>query len=69
MCMRDRFYGDIINRFAIGLGVIEKDVRELIGQWNLSRKRMKGMSGNRKMNKQMKRMMQDTEGGFDGFEM
>ncbi|RAH12034.1 MAG: signal recognition particle protein Srp19, partial [Methanobacteriota archaeon] len=47
----------------------EKDVRELIGQWNRSRKMMKGMSGNRKMNKQMKRMMRDTEMDFDGLEM
>jgi hypothetical protein len=30
---------------------------------------MKGMSGNRKMNKQMKRMMRDTEMDFDGLEM
>ena len=60
---------DRINRIARGSGVREKDVRELIGQWNRSRKMMKGMSGNRKMNKQMKKMMQETEGGFEDFEM
>ena len=60
---------DRIKRIARGSGVKEKDVRELIGQWNRSRKMMKGMSGNRKMNKQMKRMMRDTEMDFDGLEM
>ena len=60
---------DRIRRIARGSGVMEKDVRELIGQWNRSRKMMKGMSGNRKMNKQMKRMMRDTEMDFDGLEM
>jgi|TARA_B100001559_G_scaffold313533_1_gene312689 signal recognition particle subunit SRP54 len=60
---------DRIRRIARGSGVKEKDVRELIGQWNRSRKMMKGMSGNRKMNKQMKRMMRDSEMDFDGLEM
>ena len=32
-----------IRRVARGSGVREKDVRELIGQWNKSRKMMKGM--------------------------
>ena len=60
---------DRIKRIARGSGVKEKDVRELIGQWNRSRKMMKGMSGNRKMNKQMKRMMRDSELDLDGLEM
>ena len=61
---------DRIRRIARGSGVKEKDVRELIGQWNRSRKMMKGMSGNRKMNKQMKRMMRDSDmEGFDGLGM
>jgi hypothetical protein len=30
---------------------------------------MKGMSGNRKLNKQMKRMMRDTDMDLEGFEM
>ncbi|HIL65646.1 MAG TPA: signal recognition particle protein Srp19, partial [Candidatus Poseidoniales archaeon] len=54
-----------IRRVARGSGVNEKDVRELISQWNRSRKMMKGMSGNRKMNKQMKRMMKDTDMDLD----
>ena len=61
--------GAVIRRIARGSGVKEKDVRELIGQWNRSRKMMKGMSGNRKMNKQMKRMMKDPDMDFDGLEM
>ena len=31
--------------YSKGSGVREKDVRELIGQWNRSRKMMKGMEG------------------------
>lgn len=58
-----------INRVARGSGVREKDVRELIAQWNRSRKMMKGMSGNRKLNKQMKQMMRDTDMDLEGFEM
>jgi signal recognition particle subunit SRP54 len=57
-----------IRRVARGSGVMEKDVRELIAQWNRSRKMMKGMSGNRKMNKQMKRMMRDSDVDLDGLE-
>ena len=58
-----------ISRVARGSGVREKDVRELIAQWNRSRKMMKGMSGNRKLNKQMKRMMRETDMDLEGFEM
>jgi len=54
---------DRIRRIARGAGVREKDVRELIGQWNRSRKMMKGMGGNRQLNKQMRKMMKD--GDFD----
>ena len=57
-----------IRRVARGSGVMEKDVRELISQWNRSRKMMKGMSGNRKMNKQMKRMMRDSDEDLEGLE-
>ena len=60
---------DRIKRIARGSGVKEKDVRELIGQWNRSRKMMKGMSGNRKMNKQMKRLMRNSEMDMDDFGM
>ena len=56
---------DRIKRIARGSGVREKDVRELIGQWNRSRKMMKGMGGNRKLNKQMRKMMKDGEMDMD----
>jgi len=54
-----------IRRIARGSGVREKDVRELIGQWNRSRKMMKGMGGNRKLNKQMRKMMKDGDMDID----
>ncbi|MDA7492256.1 signal recognition particle receptor subunit alpha [Candidatus Poseidonia sp.] len=56
---------DRIRRIARGSGVREKDVRELIGQWNRSRKMMKGMGGNRKLNKQMRKMMKDGDMDVD----
>ena len=56
---------DRIRRVARGAGVREKDVRELIAQWNRSRKMMKGMGGNRKLNKQMRKMMKDGEMDLD----
>ena len=56
---------DRIKRIARGSGVREKDVRELIGQWNRSRKMMKGMGGNRKLNKQMRKMMKEGEMDID----
>ena len=58
---------DRIRRIARGSGVTEKDVRRLIGQWKRSKKMMKGMTGNRQMSKQMKRMMKDMDG--DDFDM
>ena len=48
-----------IRRIAKGSGVNEKDVRELLAQWNRSRKMMKGIRGNRQLRKQMKSMMSD----------
>ena len=56
---------DRIQRIARGSGVKEKDVRELIAQWKRSRKMMKGMGGNRKLNKQMRKMMKDGEMDMD----
>ena len=56
---------DRIRRIARGSGVREKDVRELIGQWNRSRKMMKGMGGNRKLNKQMRKMMKEGDMDMD----
>ena len=53
-----------IRRIAKGSGVNEKDVRELLAQWNRSRKMMKGIKGNRQLRKQMKSMMGD-ETDFD----
>ena len=55
-----------VRRIAKGSGVKEKDVRELIGQWNRSRKMMKGMGGNRRLNKQMRKMMKEGEMDLDG---
>ena len=54
-----------IQRIARGSGVKEKDVRELIAQWKRSRKMMKGMGGNRKLNKQMRKMMKDGDMDMD----
>lgn len=55
-----------VRRIARGSGVREKDVRELLAQWNRSRKMMKGMKGNRKMQRQMRSMMKDgSEGGLE----
>ncbi|MEC7168014.1 MAG: signal recognition particle receptor subunit alpha [Candidatus Thermoplasmatota archaeon] len=56
---------DRIQRIARGSGVKEKDVRELIAQWKRSRKMMKGMGGNRKLNKQMRKMRKDREMDMD----
>ena len=50
-----------IRRISRGAGVNEKDVRELIAQWNRSRKMMKGIRGNRQLRKQMKSMMGDMD--------
>ena len=50
-----------IRRIARGSGVKEKDVRELIAQWNKSKKMMKGIRGNRQLRKQMKSMMGDMD--------
>ena len=58
---------DRIKRIARGSGVRKKDVRERIGQWNRSRKMMKGMGGNRKLNKQMRKMMKEGDMDIDPF--
>ena len=46
-----------IRRIARGSGVDEKDVKELLGQWNRSRKMMRGMKGDRSFRRKMKSMM------------
>ena len=50
-----------IRRIARGSGVKEKNVRELLAQWNRSRKMMKGIKANRKLRRQMKGMMSDMD--------
>ena len=56
-----------IQRIARGSGVKEKDVRELIAQWKRSRKMMKGMGGNRKLNKQMRKDDERWRHGYGSF--
>ena len=46
-----------IRRIARGSGVEEKDVKELLAQWNRSRKMMRGMKGDRSFRRKMKSMM------------
>ena len=46
-----------IRRIARGSGVNEKDVKELLAQWNRSRKMMRGMKGDRSFRRKMKSMM------------
>ena len=46
-----------IRRIARGSGVNEKDVKELLGQWNRSRKMMRGMKSDRSFRRKMKSMM------------
>lgn len=48
-----------ITRIARGAGVDQKDVRELLHQYNASRKMMKGFMGNRKMRKMMMQQMRE----------
>ncbi len=55
--------GERIRRVARGSGVMEKDVRALLSQWQKSRKMMKGIKGNRRMHKQLNQMMR--EGALD----
>jgi len=51
-----------VQRIAKGAGVSSHDVRELIKQYNQSKKTLKGVMGNRKMRKQM---MKQMGGGMD----
>ena len=46
-----------IRRIAHGSGCSEKDVKELLAQWNRSKKMMRGIRGDRKMRRQMQSMM------------
>jgi signal recognition particle subunit SRP54 len=48
-------------RIAKGSGTNPKDVRELIKQYNMSRKAIKGLGGNRKVRRQLEKMMKSGE--------
>jgi len=50
-----------INRIARGAGVEPKDVRELLRQYNMSKKAMKGFMGNRKLRKQLMKQMSSED--------
>ncbi|MBQ7701950.1 MAG: signal recognition particle protein Srp19, partial [Candidatus Methanomethylophilaceae archaeon] len=50
-----------VQRIAVGSGTSVHEVRELIKQYNSSKKAIKGVMGNRKMRKQMMRQMGMTD--------
>ncbi|MBN1678462.1 MAG: signal recognition particle protein [Candidatus Thermoplasmatota archaeon] len=49
-----------VTRIARGSGTSPKDVRELLKQYNMSRKAMKGMLGNRKMRRQLMKQLKGS---------
>ncbi len=51
-----------INRIARGAGVEAKDVRELLKQYNMSKKAVKGFMGNRKLRKQLMKQFSSEMG-------
>ena len=55
-----------IRRIARGSGATEKNVKELLAQWNRSKKMMRGMKGDRRFRRQMQSMMDfdDSELGM-----
>lgn len=53
--------GSRIARIAQGSGTAPKDVRELLRQYDMSRKAIKGLAGNRKMRKQLMKQMQGAD--------
>jgi len=53
-------------RIARGSGMDPKNVRELLHQYNSSKKAVKGFMGNRKLRKQLMKQMQS--GGFEGLQ-
>jgi signal recognition particle subunit SRP54 len=57
--------GSRISRIAYGAGVTPHDVRDLIKQYEQSKKTMKGFMGNRKMRKQMMKQMGGGIGDMD----
>jgi signal recognition particle subunit SRP54 len=52
-----------INRIARGSGVEAKDVRDLLKQYNMSKKAVKGFMGNRKFRKQLMKQFQSGDMG------
>jgi signal recognition particle subunit SRP54 len=48
-------------RIARGSGTTQRDVRELLKQYNMSRKAMKGFMGNRKMRRQLMKQLKGSE--------
>ncbi len=52
-----------VTRIARGSGTSPKQVRELLKQYNMSRKAVKGMMGNRKMRRQMMKQLKGS--GFE----
>jgi len=48
-------------RIARGSGTTQRDVRELLKQYNMSRKAVKGFMGNRKMRRQLMKQMKGSE--------
>ncbi|TFG56583.1 MAG: signal recognition particle protein [Methanomassiliicoccus sp.] len=55
-----------VMRIARGSGMDPKNVRELLQQYNSSKKAVKGFMGNRKLRKQLMKQMQG--GGFEGLQ-
>jgi len=49
-----------VTRIARGSGTTPRDVRELLKQYNMSRKAMKGMLGNRKMRRQLMKQLKGS---------
>ena len=47
-----------IKRIARGSGVENKDVKELLKYYNMTKRMMKGISGNRKMRKNLMKQLQ-----------
>jgi len=55
-----------VMRIARGSGMDTKHVRELLQQYNTSKKAVRGFMGNRKLRKQLMKQMQG--GGFEGLQ-
>ena len=57
-----------VQRIAMGSGTSVQDVRELLKQFNQSKKALKGMTGNRKLRKQMMKQIGMTDLDLDSLE-